>query len=155
MPSLPHIQLPPEVLPADGRFGSGPSKVRSEAVLELGVSGSSYLGTSHRRPAVKSVVAAIREGLADYYGLPRGFEVILGIGGATAFWDAAAFGLIEQRSQHLVFGVFSRKFADVVAAAPHLEAPDIIESEPGTHPASNPTPTSTYTPSPTTRPLPG
>ena len=138
MPDLPRIQLPPEVLPADGRFGSGPSKVRSEAVLELGVSGSSYLGTSHRRPGVKSVVAAIREGLAAYYELPPGFEVILGNGGATAFWDAATFGLIERRSQHMVFGVFSRKFADAVTAAPHLEAPDIIESEPGTHPSIEP-----------------
>jgi phosphoserine aminotransferase len=138
MQNLPRIQLPPDVLPADGRFGSGPSKVRSETVLELGVSGSSYLGTSHRRPTVKSVVAAIREGLTTYYELPSGFEVILGVGGATAFWDAAAFGLIEQRSQHLVFGVFSRKFADVVVATPHLEAPDIIESEPGTHPSLRP-----------------
>lgn len=140
MPDLPRIELPPEVLPADGRFGSGPSKVRSEALLELGVSGSSYLGTSHRRPAVKSVVAAIRQGLTDLYDLPPGFEVLLGVGGATAFWDAAAFGLIERRSQHLVFGVFSRKFADLVAAAPHLESPDIVASEPGTHPEMSPNP---------------
>lgn len=140
MTNLPPVQLPPDLLPADGRFGSGPSKVRSEALLELGVSGSSLLGTSHRRPAVKEIVAAIRDGLTDYYGLPPGFEVILGVGGATAFWDAAAFGLIERRSQHLVFGVFSRKFADVVAAAPHLETPDIIESDPGTHPTTQPNP---------------
>jgi phosphoserine aminotransferase len=92
------------------------------------------MGTSHRRPAVKSEVAAIREGLTEYYGLPSGFEVVLGVGGATAFWDAACFGLIERRSQHLVFGVFSRKFADAVAAAPHLEPPDVVESDPGTHP---------------------
>ena len=140
MPVLPRIELPPEVLPADGRFGSGPSKVRSEALLELGVSGSSYLGTSHRRPAVKSVVAAIRQGLTDLYDLPPGFEVLLGVGGATAFWDAAAFGLIERRSQHLVFGVFSRKFADLVAAVPHLESPDIVASEPGAHPEMSPNP---------------
>ena len=140
MTNLPRIQLPPDLLPADGRFGSGPSKVRSEALLELGVSGSSLLGTSHRRPAVKAMVAAIRDGLTDYYDLPPGFEVILGVGGATAFWDAAAFGLIERRSQHLVFGVFSRKFADVAAAAPHLETPDIIASDPGTHPATQPNP---------------
>jgi len=140
MPRLPSIQLPTEVLPTDGRFGSGPSKVRSEAVLELGAGGSSYLGTSHRRLTVKSVVAAIREGLTTYYDLPPGFEVILGLGGATAFWDAAAFGLIEQRSQHPVFGVFSRKFADVVAAAPHLEPPVVVESDPGTHPVVHPNP---------------
>lgn len=140
MPDLPRIELPPEFLPADGRFGSGPSKVRSEAVLELGVSGSSFLGTSHRRPAVKSVVAAIRSGLTELYDLPPGFEVLLGVGGATAFWDAAAFGLIERRSQHLVFGVFSRKFADVVAGAPHLDPPETIESAPGTHPELAPNP---------------
>ncbi len=102
--------------------------------MELGVTGSSYMGTSHRRPGVRSVVAAIRAGLTDLFSLPSGYEVLLGVGGATSFWDAASFSLIQQRSQHLVFGEFSGKFAAVAAAAPHLEDPQVIESEPGTHP---------------------
>jgi phosphoserine aminotransferase len=118
----------------DGRFGSGPAKVRDQAVDALAARGRSFLGTSHRRPAVKDVVRKVQEGLADLYGLPSGYEVLLGNGGATAFWDAAALGLIERRSQHLAFGVFSAKFAAVVAAAPYLESPDIIASENGTHP---------------------
>ncbi|HEX9855064.1 MAG TPA: phosphoserine transaminase [Acidimicrobiia bacterium] len=134
MPDRPEIQLPAELLPIDGRFGSGPSKVRLESLLELGVSGSTYMGTSHRQDRVKKVVHRIRAGLSELYNLPAGFEVLLGVGGATAFWDAAAFGLIERRSQHLVFGEFSAKFASVVAGAPHLDEPELIESDPGTHP---------------------
>jgi phosphoserine aminotransferase len=131
---VPDIRIPPEHLPLDGRFGSGPAKVRDEAVEALAAGARSLLGTSHRRPAVKDVVRNIQEGLADLYGLPPGYEVLLGNGGATAFWDAAAFGLIDHRSQHLSFGVFSAKFAAVVAATPHLEPPDVIVSEYGTHP---------------------
>jgi phosphoserine aminotransferase len=128
------VELPPSLLPEDGRFGSGPSKVRTEILLELGVTGTSYMGTSHRRPGVRSVVAALRAGLTDLFSLPAGYEVLLGVGGATSFWDAAAVSLIQQRSQHLVFGEFSGKFAAVAKAAPHLEDPQVIESEPGTHP---------------------
>jgi phosphoserine aminotransferase len=132
--SLPDITLPPELRPRDGRFGSGPSKVRPEALAALAATGNSYLGTSHRREGVKSVVRRIRSRLAELYALPDGYEVALGNGGASLFWDAATFCLIERRSQHLVFGEFSSKFAAAVAAAPHLEEPDVIESPPGTHP---------------------
>jgi phosphoserine aminotransferase len=132
--SDPQITIPPDRLPADGRFGSGPSKVRTEALAALAATGASYMGTSHRRPNVRSVVGRVRAGLAELFSLPEGYEVVLGNGGSTVFWDAAAFGLIEQRSQHLCFGEFSSKFAAAVAGAPHLEPPDVIESEPGTAP---------------------
>lgn len=128
------IVIPQHLLPGDGRFGSGPSKVRREALDALVAAGPAYLGTSHRRPAAKQVVGRIRAGLRSLYDLPDGYEVVLGLGGATAFWDAAAFGLIEKRSEHLVFGEFSAKFAASVAMAPHLEVPLIFESKPGTHP---------------------
>ncbi|HLF41726.1 MAG TPA: phosphoserine transaminase [Acidimicrobiia bacterium] len=134
------LTIPAERLPADGRFGSGPSKVRPEAVAALAQAAGTYLGTSHRRPGVRSVVGRIRAGLGDLFGLPEGYEVILGNGGTTAFWDAAVFGLIERRSQHLSFGEFSSKFAAAVAGAPHLEAPEVIESEPGTCPDPHPNP---------------
>ena len=122
--------IPPELLPADGRFGSGPSKVRPEAIRALAATGGDYLGTSHRQARVKDTVARLRSGLGDLFSLPDGYEVILGNGGATAFWDAQAFGLIEKRSQHTVFGEFSSKSAKA-AAAPHLEEPELIEAEPG------------------------
>jgi phosphoserine aminotransferase len=128
------IVLPPELRPSDGRFGSGPSKVRNEAVAALAAVAPDYLGTSHRRETVRSVVRRAREGLAALFELPDGYEVLLGNGGTTAFWDAAAFGLIEQRSQHLSFGEFSSKFAGVVQGAPHLDSPEVIDSAPGTHP---------------------
>jgi phosphoserine aminotransferase len=128
------IVLPAELLPSDGRFGSGPSKVRPEAVARLAEAAPTYLGTSHRRDGVRSVVRRIRDGLRDLYALPDGYEVLLGNGGTTAFWDAAAFGLIEQRIEHLVFGEFSGKFAAVTAGAPHLDEPVVVESPPGTHP---------------------
>ena len=133
-PEIPDIRLPPELRPSDGRFGSGPSKVRQEAVSALAAAAPGYLGTSHRRPGVKSVVARLRSGLAELFALPEGYEVVLGNGGATVFWDAAVFGLIERRSQHLSFGEFSSKFAELVRAAPHLEEPEIVASGPGTHP---------------------
>jgi phosphoserine aminotransferase len=136
--AVPQITIPPDRLPADGRFGCGPSKVRPEAVAGLVLAAPHYLGTSHRRPTVRSVVGRIRSGLTELFGLPEGYEVILGNGGSTAFWDAAIFGLIERRSQHLSFGEFSSKFAAAVAGAPHLEAPDVIESEPGTCPEPKP-----------------
>ena len=127
-------ELPRELRPADGRFGSGPSKVRQEAIDELARIAPTYLGTSHRQAKVRSVVGRLREGLAHLFALPDGYEVLLGNGGTTAFWDAAAFGLIERRSQHLSFGEFSAKFATVAKSAPHLDDPEVIESEPGTHP---------------------
>ncbi len=129
------IAIPPEMLPADGRFGSGPSKVRPEAVDSLRDVAGKYLGTSHRRDGVRSVVSRLRSGMANLFGLPAGYEVVLGNGGATCFWDVATFSLIERHSQHLSFGEFSSKFASAVAAAPHLDDPEVIKSEPGTHPA--------------------
>ena len=131
---VPQIELPPELRPTDGRFGSGPSKVRQEAVAALAAAAPTYLGTSHRQAGVKSVVRRLREGLTQLFGLPDGYEVVLSNGGTTAFWDAAAFGLVERRAQHLSFGEFSSKFAAVTAAAPFLDAPQVIESAPGTHP---------------------
>jgi phosphoserine aminotransferase len=129
------IVIPDSLKPADGRFGSGPSKVRPEQVAALAESGSTYLGTSHRQRPVKSLVSRVREGLAQLFALPEGYEVVLGNGGATAFWDAAAFGLVRERSQHLVFGEFSSKFAKVTKKAPWLSDPSVIQSEPGSHPA--------------------
>jgi phosphoserine aminotransferase len=130
----PGISIPPNLLPGDGRFGSGPSKVRPEAVEALAKASTGYLGTSHRQSTVKSVVGRLRDGLAQLFELPAGYEVALGNGGTTCFWDAATFGLIERKSQHLSFGEFSSKFAAAAAAAPHLDAPEVITSEPGTHP---------------------
>jgi phosphoserine aminotransferase len=132
------IRLPPDLLPGDGRFGSGPSKVRPEAVAALARAAPSYLGTSHRREGVRSVVRQVREGLSALFSLPAGYEVLLGTGGTTAFWDAAVFGLVERRSQHLSFGEFSSKFAAVARGAPHLELPEVIESALGTHPEPRP-----------------
>ncbi|MBA2438716.1 MAG: phosphoserine transaminase, partial [Acidimicrobiia bacterium] len=117
---MPDIRIPADLLPADGRFGSGPSKVRPEALAALAGGGTDWMGTSHRQRPVKAVVASVRQGLAALLRLPDGYEVLLGNGGTTAFWDAAVFGLIESRSQHLAFGEFSAKFAAAVAAAPHL-----------------------------------
>jgi phosphoserine aminotransferase len=128
------IDLPAELRPRDGRFGSGPSKVRDEAVAALADSAHSFLGTSHRREGVRSVVRRIRGGLRDLFGLSADYEVLLGNGGSTLFWDAAAFGLIERRSSHLVFGEFSSKFAAVAKAAPHLDDPQIQETAPGLAP---------------------
>ena len=128
------ITIPTHLLPSDGRFGSGPSKVRPEQVKALASVAETYLGTSHRQPAVKKVVARLRSALSELFALPEGYEVVLGNGGTTAFWDVATFCLIEERSQHLCFGEFSSKFATAAKAAPHLKDPQIIESPPGTHP---------------------
>lgn len=125
------VTIPAELLPGDGRFGAGPSKVRTEAIAALAEVAPAYLGTSHRRDGVRSMVRRIRGGLADLFALPDGYEVLLGNGGATAFWDAASFGLIERRSQHLSIGEFSAKFAAVTTSAPHLERPEIITAPPG------------------------
>ena len=128
------VTIPTHLLPADGRFGCGPSKVRAEALAALAATGTSLLGTSHRQPPVKSLVRRIRTGLTELFALPDGYEMLLGNGGSTAFWDAAAFGLVRARSQHLVFGEFSAKFAAVVKGAPFLAEPTVIEAEPGSHP---------------------
>ena len=130
------IKIPDNIKPKDGRFGCGPSKIRPEALSALSQSGASILGTSHRQKPVKNVVHRVREGLSSLFALPEGYEVILGNGGSTAFWDIATFGLIEKRSQHLVFGEFSSKFASAAAEAPFLGEPTVIKSEPGTHPVA-------------------
>jgi phosphoserine aminotransferase len=128
------IIIPANLKPLDGRFGCGPSKIRPEALAALASSGTSILGTSHRQKPVKNVVKAVREGLHSLFNLPDGYEVILGNGGSTAFWDIAVLNLIENRSQHLVFGEFSSKFATASKEAPFLGEPSVIKAEPGSHP---------------------
>jgi phosphoserine aminotransferase len=125
------LSIPRDLLPADGRFGSGPSKVRPDAVDALAASGSTFLGTSHRQSTVRNLVGRVRDGLGHLFALPDGYDVVLGNGGTTAFWDVAAFGLIRERSQHLSFGEFSAKFAAVAAAAPFLSEPSVIVADPG------------------------
>jgi phosphoserine aminotransferase len=126
------IDIPTDLLPADGRFGCGPSKVRPEAVRALADLAGTVLGTSHRQPPVRALVRRVREGLAALFELPAGYEVVLGNGGSTAFWDIAAFGLVRDRAQHLAFGEFSAKFAQVTGEAPFLGEPTVIRAEPGT-----------------------
>ena len=130
------ITIPAEMLPSDGRFGCGPSKVRDAQLDALAGVGRRLMGTSHRQPPIKQLVGSVRAGLRELFSLPDGWEVVIGNGGSTVFWDVATFGLVEQRSQHLVFGEFSQKFADAAAAAPHLGQPMVVSSEPGTHPAA-------------------
>jgi phosphoserine aminotransferase len=130
------IIIPSNIKPVDGRFGCGPSKIRPEALAALSASGNSILGTSHRQKPVKNVVKRVREGLTSLFDLPEGYEVVLGNGGSTAFWDIATFGLIQDRSQHLVFGEFSSKFASAAKEAPFLGEPTVIKTEPGSHPVS-------------------
>ncbi len=127
---MPQLTIPANLLPADGRFGCGPSKVRAEQLAHLSAAGSTILGTSHRQAPVKDLVGRVRGGLTKLFRTPDGYEVVIGNGGSTAFWDAAAFGLIQQRSQNLTFGEFGGKFAKA-AAAPWLEAPDVRAAEPG------------------------
>jgi phosphoserine aminotransferase len=134
MADVSSLVLPPEMLPGDGRFGCGPSKVRPEALAALAGSGASVLGTSHRQAPVKTLVRRVREGLNTLFALPDGYQVIMGNGGTTAFWDAAALGLVRQRAQHLTFGEFSAKFATVTRKAPFLADPQIIATDPGDAP---------------------
>ena len=134
--ALTDLRLPDDLLPADGRFGCGPSKVRPAQVEFLSSLGSSVLGTSHRQAPVKNLVGSIRSGLRDFFALPEGYEVIVGNGGATAFWDIAAFGLVRERAQHLAFGEFSSKFGSVTSKAPFLGESTIIKGEPGTVPTA-------------------
>ena len=129
--ALPDIPIPADLLPVDGRFGSGPSKVRPEAVERLAAVAGSWMGTSHRQSAVRSVVGRVRDGLTSLFGLPDGYEIVLGNGGTTAFWDAAAFGLVRARALHLTYGEFSSKFAKVTGAAPFLDDSIVISAEPG------------------------
>ncbi len=133
---LPDIAIPDDLLPRDGRFGCGPSKVRGDAVEMLAGSAGHYLGTSHRQAAVRFKVGELRNGLAELLSLPDGYEILLGNGGTTAFWDAATLCLVERRSQHLVFGEFSSKFATATAAAPFLDEPDVRSAEPGGAPSA-------------------
>ncbi|WP_134740069.1 phosphoserine transaminase [Nocardioides sp. 503] len=128
------LQIPADLLPADGRFGAGPSKIQTSHLDALAATGSSLMGTSHRQAPVRDTVGRVREGLAALFALPEGYEVVLGNGGATAFWDIATFGLIQQKSQHLSFGEFSSKFAKAAADAPWLDAPSVLKSEPGSRP---------------------
>ncbi|HZE18380.1 MAG TPA: phosphoserine transaminase [Mycobacterium sp.] len=128
------LTIPNEIKPRDGRFGSGPSKVRPEQLSVLSTSAAGLFGTSHRQAPVKDLVGRVRSGLAEYFSLPDGYEVILGNGGATAFWDAAAFGLIDKRSLHLAYGEFSSKFASGVAKNPFIADPIVIKADPGSAP---------------------
>jgi phosphoserine aminotransferase len=129
--TAPRLTIPAHLRPADGRFGSGPSKVPADAIAALGASGAGLLGTSHRQPPVRALVARIRAGLTEFLALPDGYEIVLGNGGSTAFWDAAAFGLIRRRSAHLVCGEFSAKFAAVTGGAPFLDEPHVVRSDYG------------------------
>ena len=128
------LAIPDSIKPKDGRFGSGPSKVRPEQLQALATTAAPLFGTSHRQAPVKNLVGRVRSGLAELFSLPDGYEVVLGNGGATAFWDAAAFGLIDKRSLHLAFGEFSSKFASAVKKNPFIGDPIIDNAEPGTAP---------------------
>ena len=130
------IVIPARLLPDDGRFGCGPSKIRPEQIDALVTAQDTILGTSHRQPAVKNLVGSVRSGLTSLFGLPDGWEIVLGNGGSTVLWDVATFGLIRECSQHLVFGEFSSKFADASATAPHLGQPTVITSDTGSHPSA-------------------
>jgi phosphoserine aminotransferase len=128
------IQIPTELKPADGRFGSGPSRIRAQQLEHLAGAGASVLGTSHRQKPVRSMVASIRSGLRELFSLPEGYEVALGNGGTTAFWDAATCGLVRRQALHLVYGEFTSKFAACTRGAPFLAEPVVIEAPPGSAP---------------------
>ncbi|SDO98560.1 phosphoserine aminotransferase apoenzyme [Actinopolyspora xinjiangensis] len=128
------LRLPAELIPSDGRFGCGPSKVRPEQLNRLANQGADVMGTSHRQKPVKSLVGRVREGLRQLFSLPEGYEVVLGVGGTTAFWDAATLGLVRQRALHLTYGEFSEKFAKATKSAPFLDESIIVKSEPGDAP---------------------
>lgn len=128
------LSIPADLRPSDGRFGSGPTKVRPEQLAAVAATGRTYLGTSHRQDNVRDVVRRVREGVATLFGLPEGYEVVLGNGGATTFWDIATFCLIEQRSEHLSFGEFSSKFAAAAKAAPMIDDPVVLTAEAGDAP---------------------
>jgi phosphoserine aminotransferase len=135
MPESALLDIPADLKPADGRFGCGPSKVRPEQLAHLAAHATDLMGTSHRQRPVRAVVRRVRDGLADLFALPDGYEVALGNGGTTCFWDAAAFGLVRSRALHLTFGEFSSKFAAVTTGAPFLDDPVVVAAEPGDAPA--------------------
>jgi phosphoserine aminotransferase len=128
------ITIPDDLKPVDGRFGAGPSKVRPEQIQALAERGAALMGTSHRQKPVKDLVGRVRTGLRELFSLPEGYEVALGNGGATAFWDAAAFGLVRERALHLTYGEFSSKFASATKGAPFLGDPIVVSADPGTAP---------------------
>ncbi|WP_033443345.1 phosphoserine transaminase [Saccharothrix sp. NRRL B-16314] len=128
------LVLPSDLQPSDGRFGCGPSKVRPEALAALAADGAALMGTSHRQKPVKSLVGSVRAGLRELFSLPEGYEVVLGNGGTTAFWDAAAFGLVRERAQHFTYGEFSSKFAKVTSDAPFLGDSIVVKADPGSAP---------------------
>jgi phosphoserine aminotransferase len=128
------LQLPTDIRPSDGRFGCGPSKVRTEQLTKLADSGASLMGTSHRQKPVKSLVGRVREGIRQLFSLPEGYEVVLGVGGSTAFWDAATFGLVRERALHLSYGEFSSKFAKATQSAPFLADSVVVKADPGDAP---------------------
>ncbi|SDN38691.1 phosphoserine transaminase [Allokutzneria albata] len=128
------LKLPAELKPSDGRFGCGPSKIRPEQLARLAAEGGALMGTSHRQKPVKALVGRVRSGLRELFSLPEGYEVVLGNGGTTAFWDAAAFGLVRERAQHFTYGEFSAKFAKVTSGAPFLADPVVVKAEPGSAP---------------------
>jgi phosphoserine aminotransferase len=134
MANFPEIVIPADLLPVDGRFGAGPSKVRPEQIQALVEKSVSIMGTSHRQKPVKNEVAALRAGLAEMFTLPAGYEVVIGNGGTTAFWEVATFGLLRDRAQFLTFGEFGSKFASSAKAAPFLGEQSVIKSEPGDAP---------------------
>jgi phosphoserine aminotransferase len=138
MTDAPHtgLAIPADLKPADGRFGAGPSKVPTSHLDALSATGSSLMGTSHRQAPVRGLVGRVREGVAALFGMPADYEVVIGNGGSTAFWDIATFGLIREKSQHLSFGEFSSKFAAAALAAPWLSDPSVIKAEPGSRPAA-------------------
>src|SRR3954447_24411724 len=129
------LVIPEDLKPADGRFGSGPSKVRPEQLRHLADHGTAVMGTSHRQAPVRGVVRRVRDGLGELFSLPDGYEVALGNGGTTVFWDALAFGVIRERALHLVYGEFSSKFAKVTDGAPFLDRSIVVEADPGDAPA--------------------
>jgi phosphoserine aminotransferase len=128
---LDDIRIPDEIRPVDGRFGSGPSKVRPEGVEALSAVSRTFMGTSHRQRTVKDQVARLRRGLAEFFALPDGYEVILANGGTSAFWEVAAFGLVRDKAQFATFGEFGAKFVKAVADAPFLAAPTVHEAPGG------------------------
>ena len=129
------LAIPADLLPADGRFGAGPSKIQTGHLDALAATGSTLMGTSHRQAPVKDTVGRVRDGLARFFPVPDGHQVVLGNGGATAFWDVACFGLIREKSQHLAFGEFSAKFATSAKKAPWLADPSVVSSDPGSLPS--------------------
>ncbi|GAA1347975.1 phosphoserine transaminase [Arthrobacter roseus] len=137
MSEFPSTIIPADLLPADGRFGAGPSKVRAPQVDALVAASRTLIGTSHRQAPVKHLVGQVRDGLSELFQLPDGYEVVLGVGGSTAFWDVATCGLVRDKAQHLSFGEFGSKFAAATNRAPFLEDSSIITSEPGSHPLSS------------------